>query len=196
MKKETATEAIILRSTPFKENKAILQLFTKEFGLLSAISTTKKTSYLSSMMLIEGSLRSGKSDMYTLNEPHILNTFPNIRKDFELLQLSMKLINTLSKTLVKERSVPPLFTLTKNTLLALIKTEDAKAIYLCYHLKLLLFEGLLPINPTDINTNLSETEKINYLTLATAKKFAELKNLSITPFLEEVIDTYVKVTFH
>ena len=75
MNNEIATEGIILKSTPFKETKVILHLFTKEFGLVSAISPIKKTSYLSSMMLIEGSLKRGRSDMYSLKEPHILNSF-------------------------------------------------------------------------------------------------------------------------
>jgi DNA repair protein RecO len=196
MNNESATEGIILKSTPFKESKVILLLFTKDFGLISAIASIKKGPYLSSMMLIEGTLSGGKSEIYTLKEPYILNSFPNLRKDFDLLQLALKLINTLSKTLVKERATPPLFTLTKNTLGAFTSMEDAKAIYFCFHLKLLLFEGLLPLNPEDIDKNLSEKEKTDYFHLATVKKFADLKGTSISPSLEQAMENYFLNTLH
>ncbi len=196
MNNEIASQGLILKSTPFKDNQVILQLFTKELGLISAVSSVKKSLYLSSMMLIEGSLKGGKSEVYSLKEPHILNSFPNLRNDFDLLQLSIKMISTLSKTLVKQKPVPAIFTLTKNTLCAFSSIKDAKAIYLCFYLKLLLFEGLLPLNPEDMDKDLSEGEKTDYLDLATVKKFADLKDKNISVYLEKVIENYLADTFH
>ena len=190
MKKETATAALILKATPFKESKVILQLFTKTLGPISAITSTKKTAYLSSMMHIEGVFKRGRGDLYTMTEPHILNTFPDLRKDFDLLKLSSQMTNTLSTTLVPGRAVPALFVLTKNTLKNLSPKSNNKAIYLCFLLKLLLFEGLLPLNPEDMNSAFSEIEKDHYLTLATAKNFDMIQDLSITKTLKESIETY------
>jgi DNA repair protein RecO len=194
MKNETASEALVLKTTPFKENKVILHLFTKEFGLISAMVSTKKSSYLSSMMLIEGVLKRGRGDFYTLTEPHILNAFANLRQDFTLLQTSAKLMNTISKILVKDKPTPALFILTKNTLKAFSKDFCPKPLYHCFILKVLLFEGLLPLNPLEMNKDLSDDEGLSYLSLATAKSFESLKTLSITPFLEKVIDEYVTFT--
>jgi DNA repair protein RecO len=190
MKKETATQALILKSTPFKENKVILQLFTEEFGPASAIASTRKSAYLSSMMHIEGTLKRGRGDMYTLTEPHIINTFPNLRTDFDLLQLATQLVNTLSRTLVPERAVPALFVLTKNTLKALSKENNDKAIYLCFLLKLLLFEGLLPLNPEDMESSFDDVEKDLYLTIATAKNFESLKELAVTETFKKSVEEY------
>ncbi|MCH9620962.1 MAG: DNA repair protein RecO [Chlamydiia bacterium] len=196
MNNETSTAAIILKATPFKETKVILQLFTEVFGPASCIVSTKKLSHLSSMMLIEGNLRRGRGDLYTLSEPYILDAFANLRKDFDLLQLCAKLMNTLSRTLVKERSVAPLFLLTKNTLKAFSIESNNKAIYLCFLLKLLLFEGLLPLHPERVSKDLTEDEKLALLTLATAKNFSELDDIEITPSLEEAIEDYLLATVH
>lgn len=190
MKKETATRALILKSTPFKENKVILQLFTEKFGPASAIANTKKTAYLSSMMHIEGTLKRGRGDMYTLTDPHIIDTFPNLRKDFDLLQQATKIINILSKTLVPERAVPALFVLTKNTLKFLSKENNNNAIYLCFLLKLLLFEGLLPLNPEHMNNAFDNIEKDLYLTIATTKNFESLKELAITESFKKSIEDF------
>ncbi len=190
MKKETATRALILKATPFKENKVILQLFTEKFGPASAIASTKKSAYLSSMMHIEATFRRGRGDMYTLSQPHIIDTFPNLRKDFNLLQQGAKMMGILSKTLVPERAVPALFILTKNTLKSLSTKSNNSAIYLCFLLKLLLFEGLLPLNPEDMKSTFDHAEKDLYLTIATAKNFECLKGLSITEAFKTTIEEY------
>ena len=190
MKKETSIEALILRSTPFKENKLILQLFCRELGPISAIASTKKTAYLSSMMHIEGSVKKGRGDLYTLLEPHILNAYPNLREDFDRLQLATKMISSLQRTLVPGRAVPALFVLAKNTLKALTKESNASALYCCFLLKLLLFEGLLPLAPEDMNKDFSNLEKDLYLTLATAKNFDALLDLKTTESLEHTIEEY------
>ena len=144
------------------------------------------------MMLIEGGFHRGRGDLYTLSDPHILDTFPHLRTDFSLLQLSSKLIHLLSKVLVKDREVFPLFSLTKNTLKAFSTEGNNLAIYSCYLLKLLLFEGLLPLQPEALDSTLDEDEKLTYLTLATAKNFASLKKLIITARLEKGIEEYVR----
>ncbi|MCH9811654.1 DNA repair protein RecO [bacterium] len=194
MKKETSIEALILKSTPFKENKLILQLFCKEMGPISAIVNTKKTAYLSSMMHIEGSVKKGRGDLFTLTEPHIINAYPNLREDFGRLQLANKIITSLQKTLVPARAVPALFILTKNTLKALTKESNEKALYSCFLLKLLLFEGLLPLHPEDMNKEFSEEEKDHYLTLATAKNFESLLELKMTASLVHTIENYTQET--
>lgn len=148
------------------------------------------------MMLIEANFRRSHGELYTLNDVHILDAFPNIRTDFDLLQLSAKLLNTLSKTLVKERSVPALFLLTKNTLKAFSKEANNQSIYLCYLLKLLLFEGLLPLNPDDMEQAFNDLEKMSYLTLATAKNFESIADVFISKRLYESIENYILLTFH
>ena len=148
------------------------------------------------MMYIEGNLCRGRSDMYTLSDAHILDAFPNLRTDFSLLQLSSKLINTLSKTLVKDRAVQPLFLFTKNTLKAFSKEGNNEAIYYCYLLKLLLFEGLLPTNPDEMEKKFSDNEKIDYLNLATAKSFESVEKIVVTKELQEAIDNYTLLTLH
>lgn len=142
------------------------------------------------MMYIEGNLHRDRSDMYTLTDAHILDAFANLRTDFTLLQLSAKLINTLSKTLVKDRAVYPLFLLTKNTLKTFSKEGNNEAIYYCYLLKLLLFEGLLPVNPDEMETNFSDDEKMDYLSLATAKSFESIEKIVVTKQLQEAIENY------
>ncbi len=194
MNSEIASSAIILKIIPFQENKVILHLFTKDLGYISAVASTAKGSYFSSMMLIEGVFKKSKSDLYKLTKLYILDTFSNLRKDFTLLQLAAKLMNILSKTLVKDKVTLPLFILTKNTLKAFSKDSCPKPLYHCFILKLLLFEGLLPTNALEMNKNLSEEEVSNYLTLATAKTFDSIKMIPITPFFEEVMEEYVTFT--
>jgi DNA repair protein RecO len=196
MKKETHSRALILKTTPFSEGKVILQMFSEVFGLVSAIAGTKKLAHLSSMMLIEGNFRRGRGDLYTLSEPFILDAYPNLRTDFEIMQLCAQLMNTLSRTLVKDRPTPPLFLLTKNTLKAFSPKVSNKAIYLCFLLKLLLFEGLLPFNPEMVSKDLDDDEKLALLSLATTKKFKDLEAISITPSLEEAIESYLINTLH
>lgn len=194
MKKEISISALVLNSTPFKENKLILQLFSKELGPISAIASTKKSAYLSSMMHIEGAVKKGRGDLYTLMEPHILDAFPNLRQDFDLLQLATKTTTALQKTLVPGREVAALFILTKNTLKAFSTTSNNNAIYLCFLLKLLLFEGLLPLNPEDMNKDFTHEEKDLYLSLATAKSFESLKTLETTIPLKTSVEEYILET--
>ena len=196
MYKSTAIEAIILKSTPFNDKKVMLTLFTNTFGLVSASCQLKKSSYLSSMMLIEGTLIKGKNDIHSLKDHYILNPFPNLREDFDILQIAGKMINILSLILVKGRAVLPLFILTKNTLKALSKGNNIKAIYLCYLTKLLLFEGLLPMNYEKIEPHLSEDDQSTYLELATSKKISLLNELSISPVLEKAIENYSLLMFN
>lgn len=191
MQKECSIEAIIMKSIPFKENKVILHLFSSELGLISAISSVKKKAYLSSMMVIQATVKKGKGDLYSISERHIIDTFSNLREDFSLLQISMKMMNLLSQTLVKDRAIKPIYLLTKNTLKAFTKNSNQNAIYVCFILKLLLFEGLLPLDSDCVSKEFSEEEKEMYLTIATAKKFADLNELSITPQFSEVIENYL-----
>lgn len=196
MQNEIHSRAIILKATPFKETKVILQMFSEEFGPLSAIVSGKKMGHLSSMLLIEGCFKRGRSDLYTLMEPHILDPYVNLRQDFDLLQLCAKMMNTLSRTLVKDRKVDPLFILTKNTLKAFSKEANNKAIYLCFLLKLLMFEGLLPSDPHRVCETLNVDEKLSLLSLATARSFKEVEDISITPELSEAIENYLLMTIH
>lgn len=81
---------IIIKTFDYKEKDRLVYIYTEEFGKITAIAknvrtkTSKTASILQPLTLCDFVLFKGKS-MYILNEVSMVNSFNDLKMDFELL---------------------------------------------------------------------------------------------------------------
>lgn len=121
-----SVEGFILGSIPYKENSKILNILTKEYGIIGVISKGCKGSK-SKLKNISENFTYAKFHLYysldklsTLIGADVINYFPNIRKD--ILKVSyMSYLSELTKNVYKQSEEKVIYDL---FLSALLKIEE------------------------------------------------------------------------
>lgn len=141
------TEIITLKSTPFKEKSKILQVLTKDLGVISLIVNNLSQNNLNSISLCspftvsEVVLKKRNSDIYSLKDFNIQEANLILRKDFTTLNVASLMTKAILDSHFPQKKSFNLFILIKTYLKKIPINPDG--IYLSFLLKLLNTEGLL-----------------------------------------------------
>jgi len=148
----TKTEIITLKSTPFKDRSKILQVLTKDLGIISIIVHGLSQKNLNSISLCspftvsEVILKKRNSDIYSIEDFFILDENLHLRKDFKSLNISSYMTKAILNSHFPQKKTYKVYLLIKTYLKKIFINPDA--IYLSFLLKLLNVEGLLNLKTT------------------------------------------------
>tara|TARA_B100000427_G_scaffold119610_1_gene99677 strand:- start:466 stop:1179 length:714 start_codon:yes stop_codon:yes gene_type:complete len=101
------TEGIVLRVYPFKDNKCIAKIFTKDYGLVSFIVKKTKNQIILSQQLTVAEITYRKTknkDLFYVKETHIKYVYNNIMLNYAKRQYSIVLCDLLHKCLKEPNS--------------------------------------------------------------------------------------------
>jgi DNA repair protein RecO (recombination protein O) len=141
-------EAIVLRSTQYKETDRIITLLTKEAGILSVMAKRishkdlKMHSLASPLHRGEYILSPINPDLFRLKDGHILDTYVEVRRSFAHLKVALELLDLTEKSQMPGEAAPLLYLLLSSYLTALKVVENPQLLKISYVLKLLRHEGI------------------------------------------------------
>ena len=142
-------EGIILSETNYSESSKILNVLTKEHGLIGIISKGCRN-IKSKLRGVSRKLIYGKLNIYykpsglsTLISIDILNTFSNILTDLEKISYASYLLD-LTQQVTRQNEDEKIFDLLKDTLIKIEEKFSPMILTHIYELKLLDFLGVSP----------------------------------------------------
>lgn len=161
----TKFEGIVISEVDYKENSKIINIFTKEKGIIGVVARGTKQ-IKNNLSGVSSKLTYGhfhvnykENGLSNLIEVDVINKFKNIRKSIDLTSYSIYLMELASMVYKHEQNVN-----VYNLLIASLKKIDElynyKVITIILELKLLEYLGIMPIidccvnckNKTDIVT--------------------------------------------
>ena len=181
-------DAIVLKSTPYEEDSKILKIFTRDSGLLSVIvkKLGKKGSFwqtaTSPLSRGEFHLTRRQSDLYTLQEVSLTDSYIEIRSDLSKLDAACTILRSLLTSQYPEKASPELYQLAIVYLKKLKTFTDPSLLALSFQMKLLNFEGLF----SELREPFfSDEEWLTLECLCHAKHFDLLESLTVSPKLQK-----------
>jgi DNA repair protein RecO len=136
------TPGILLQSVTYLGQKKILKVFTPKHGLITLMANRVKTSALTTpFCLAEWVYEIGKSEVHPLKDATLLDSYLELKKDYDTLQAAGSIAIDLIRTQFPNKDATLLFDLTKLYLKHLPKNPTT--FQASFKLKLLQFEGLL-----------------------------------------------------
>lgn len=143
-------KGIVIREIQYKENDKIITLLTDKLGKISCMarSAKKNNSPLlsSSQFLVysEFLLYKGKN-FYHVNSAELIDSFYNLRIDYDKLEKAFELTKVLNKVVYEEEENTGVLSLYLNTLYILDKKDkNSRLLKNIFTLKLLCLLGYLP----------------------------------------------------
>jgi len=211
----TKTQCITLKTTPFKESSKILQVLTKDLGLISILVkglSQKKLSLIrlcSPFTISEVILKKSSSDIYSFRDVTILEENHHLRKKLEYITIASCMTRSILSSHFHQEKALSIFHLLKVYLKNIPINPDA--IYLSFLLKLLSNDDLMNLqthcskckNPSNFlqdgeslchehgstfgfSFSLDDFKKL--FILCYAKSFSLLQNLEISSILKEKVN--------
>ncbi|MGP8217388.1 MAG: DNA repair protein RecO [Bacteroidia bacterium] len=147
------TEAIVLQLYPYKDNNAVVKLYSRNMGIIScwAASVHKKTSktkasLLQPLSIIKAELSSkGSDNLVQLKEIETSFHTPGIALNIEKSTIAIFLSELLLKTLKESSPDDSLYEFIRHSVLLLDKTnEKCTCFHLLFIIRLSDYFGLLP----------------------------------------------------
>lgn len=210
------TEGITLKSTIFKENSRIIQIFSQDLGNISVflkkISAKKPYLLALSSPFCHGEflLKKNKGEIFSFLDGSIINSHLCLRKNLPTLQAASFCLRSILKTQLQEKNSLLPFKLLQSYLKAFPFFQDPFVLLSSFYLKLLLHEGLLYLSPKCNTCNgktiaihlgeclcsshappygfyFSHEQISTMILLATAKKFSSLLKVKLDRDLKEKI---------
>ena len=142
-------EGIVLNETNYSESSKILNVLTKEYGLIGIMSKGCRN-IKSKLRSVSRKLIYGKFHIYykedklsTLIAVDVISSFPNIISDLERISYASYIID-LTKQIVKQTSDDGVFDILKNTLIKLEEGLNPLALTNILELKYLEYLGVMP----------------------------------------------------
>lgn len=188
-------DAIVLKATPYEEDGKILKLFTQEAGVLSVIvkKLRRKETFwqtvTSPLARGEFHLLRRQSDLYTLQEASLIDPYFEIRNHLDKLDAACAILRTILISQYPEKPSPELYLLTTLYLKKLKTFPHPNLLSLSFQMKLLNHEGLFPESKGELTAHLSDNEWLTLECLCHAKQFDLLQSLTVSPSLQERIET-------
>jgi DNA repair protein RecO (recombination protein O) len=210
------TQGITLRSIPYKERQRIVNIFTRENGVISLIVkglSQKNTSLLafsSSFCLSEIIYIKKRSDLYILKDFSIIDDNLSLREDFSFINSAYLIVKAILDSQLHHKKAVSLYELLKSYLkkIPIFKSHDS--LITSFLLKILIYEGLINIKSTcnlcyeeavviqkgeslcsshanSFSHKFSKNEFINMQNLSTIRSFSDLEIIDTTLELKEKI---------
>ena len=141
---------IVIKKTDYKASNRLIQVFTKESGLITLGVrgiNGKKTKLLALTSPLSAASFQIKTirDNYYLADGTPFAHFEPARKNLKSLKIACEILKALEVTQMPENPAPLLFDLTLFCLNKLGPDQDANPLLALFLLKLLKHEGLLPL---------------------------------------------------
>lgn len=144
------TEGIVLNEMKFRETSKIVTIYTKSLGKISVMANgaynpkSKLIALTQTFGHNEYHLRRGKS-FYYINEGDVVNSFYNIREDFNKVLYGYYILELLEKSVPVEQENQQIFQLLKKALLVLSDLEEGFLQFIIgYEVKYISFLGYRP----------------------------------------------------
>ncbi len=102
------TPGIVLRTYPFRDNKLIVKIFTKDAGILSFIITKTKSQIALSQLLTIAEItykHSKNQSLFYIKEVNVNYIYKSLTTDGEKIQVSLILCEILNKCLNEQNSL-------------------------------------------------------------------------------------------
>lgn len=143
-------EGIIINEKSYGETSKIINLFTREYGVIGLMAKGAKT-MKSPLRSVTGKLTYGnfyivykKDKLSTLTSVDILNSFKNIKTDIDKISYAGFLLE-LSEQVYRHNNSEQVYTLLIDSLLKIEEDFDSMVITNILELKYLDFLGVMPI---------------------------------------------------
>lgn len=143
-------KGIVIREVAYKDNDKIITILTDTLGKVSAIAKgAKKTNsqFLASSQYLVYSefVLYQNTSYYYLNSASVINTFYNLRIDFDKLQIVFEMTKLINSVTDENQDCDKILKLFLNTIYALDKYEkDTKLIINAFKIKLFTVLGFAP----------------------------------------------------
>lgn len=144
------TKGVVIKETQYNDNDKILTVMTSEYGKISCIAKgAKKTNssllapcqflVCSDFVLYKG------TNFYHINSAEIIDTFYNLRIDYDKLQIAYEVTKVLSQTICEGEESKEILSLFLNTLYV-IENKDMQSNFVLniFKLKLIQLLGYMP----------------------------------------------------
>jgi DNA repair protein RecO (recombination protein O) len=146
------TEAVVLRSMPYRETSKIVTFYTRRFGRLSTIvkGARRRTSkFGSSLELMAHDLivvyRKEGRELQTLSECDLLHSYRGLHEDLEKMSAGMAMIELISLLAREEEENAPLFSLLTDSLAAVDgATKNPSHVFYWYEVRIAKILGFQP----------------------------------------------------
>ena len=142
-------EGIIIREKDYGDTSKIIDIFSKEYGIISAIAKGSK-SMKSKLRSVTTKFTYGIFNIYykenklsTLKEVDIINNFKNIKKNIESIAYATYLLD-LSEQVYKQNNNSNIYQLLITTLIKINDNYDPLPLINIIELKYLLYLGVMP----------------------------------------------------
>ena len=143
-------KGIVIREVAYKDNDKIITILTDSLGKVSAIAKgAKKTNspYLASSQFLVYSefVLYQNTGYFYLNSASVINTFYNVRVDFDNLQIVFEMTKILNSVTDENQDCEKILQLFLNTIYALDKLDkDRKLVTNAFKIKLFTILGFAP----------------------------------------------------
>lgn len=166
------TEAIVLRKTFYNDSDAILTLFSRKMGKISAYargarkSRTMISTVAHPFIYGEFVLR-GKPDIYSISSAEIIDSNYSIREDLKKLSFASYFLELCGYSIHEGMTNPRLFDLTVGILGKMNRKGcDLDKIKLAYEIKLLSYSGLKPEVSKCLKCGINNIESLTLFSIA------------------------------
>lgn len=143
-------EGIVLNEKPYGETSKIINVLTKEYGIIGLIAKGCR-SMKSPLRSVTGKLTYGTFTIYykkdklsLLSEVNVINNFNEIKKDITNISYASFLID-LTEQVIRQNNSSELYELLINSLIKINEKYDPQVITNIIELKYLDFLGVLPV---------------------------------------------------
>lgn len=143
-------KGIVIREVAYKDNDKIITILTDSLGKVSAIAKgAKKTNspYLASSQFLVYSefVLYQNTGYFYLNSASVINTFYNVRVDFDKLQIVFEMTKILNSVTDENQDCEKILQLFLNTIYALDKLDkDRRLVTNAFKIKLFTILGFAP----------------------------------------------------
>ena len=157
---------IVAAETDYNENDKMLTVISAENGKMSVSAKGAKkpnSRFLSCAQLFcysDMTLYCGKNGVYTLSECSLINSFYDLRNDYDVLVDAVDISKLALKVSQEECEDPELMRLLLNTLYFLAKGEKDRNLLKCiFKIRLVYEQGFLDTENVDLNTAFGKAVK-------------------------------------
>lgn len=143
-------EGIIVSAKPYKETSRLIEMLTKEYGLISLIAKGSRTMksdlrvVTDKMMYAKYQIKYNEKGLSNLISGDIINNFKNVKKDIVKISYVGFLLD-LTKQVMKQNNDSNIFSLLVDSILKIEDDYDPLVITNILELKLLEYLGVMPI---------------------------------------------------
>lgn len=164
-------QAVVIKIFPYRETSLIVHCFTHNHGLIHTIAKgiyrtrSNIKLHLDLFFLIELIFyMSHKTELATLHEAILIDSFPQIRRNFIYMQSISWITKLIEKSIEPYNPVPELFSYLKTMLYNINQHKFSPHLILMFEITLLKILGLLPNTISmDLNLNLYlSNEDLNF----------------------------------